>query len=130
MPSPRIDRKEKSMARIRGRRSPAAEADSGWSDWAHPITVVTGPYRREVIGNPAEALSFMANRWTAGRNDEYQRARRLASAFLRRRETSEAVRVAFLAAVSTAYGVTGISARLDVPVEDDVDDRSEIDPVL
>lgn len=117
------------MARIRGRRSPAAEADRGWSDWSHPITVVTGPYRREVIGNPAEALSFMANRWTAERNDEYLRARHLASEFLRRRATSAAVRVAFLAAAHTAYGVAGISAHADDPVADDVDGRPEIDPV-
>ncbi|MFN7023917.1 MAG: DUF982 domain-containing protein [Pseudorhizobium sp.] len=118
------------MARVRGRRSPATEADHGWSDWSDPITIVTGRYRQEVIHNPAEALSFMANRWMAERDDDYHRARHLASEFLRRRETGEAVRAAFLAAVSTVYRVAANSVSLDVPLRRDADQRSERDPVV
>lgn len=114
------------MGRTR-RRSPATEPVHGWSDWPLPVTVMTGPFRQEVIVNPAEALSFMANRWTAERNDEYQRARRLASEFLRRRETGEAVRLAFLAAVSTSYGVDDVSVGLEVPIGPNADQPFERD---
>lgn len=118
------------MARIKGRRSPATEAANGWSDWLHPITIVTGPYRQEVIHNPAEALSFMANRWMAERTDDYQRARYLASEFLRRRETGEAVRVAFLAAVSTAYCVTALPGSPEAAFEPGADQPSERNPAF
>ena len=63
-----------------------------------PVRLKIGPYRRETIGNPAEALSFLANRWPGAKSAEYLAARHLASEFLRRRVTRDQVRFAFVAA--------------------------------
>ena len=81
------------------RRSFPIEAEAGWADWAEPVEVILGPYRKELVSSPADALSFMLNRWNAETSESYWLARHLASEFLRRRVQKDAVRTAFIDAI-------------------------------
>lgn len=84
-------------------RAVPVEAEPGWSNWRQPIEVSVGPHAKELITNPGDALSFMINRWRAEQGAEYLKARHLASEFLRRRTSKEAVHQAFLDAVERVY---------------------------
>lgn len=86
------------MPRSSNARKDHTEIDPSWSNWITPLCLKAGPYRQEIITNPAEALSFMANRWPGKKGEEYLTARHLASEFLRRRATRDQVRAALVAA--------------------------------
>jgi hypothetical protein len=59
--------------------------DPTWANWPMPMFLSIGPYRKEVVANPAEALSFLANRWVGQRDETYHAARAACSKSLRRR---------------------------------------------
>lgn len=75
--------------------------DPGLKEWPAPIVVQLGAYRKVVINTPAEALSFLVNRWPGRQTDAYRTARFLGSEFLRRRASSDQVREAFELAVAS-----------------------------
>lgn len=111
----KMDYQERKKTKSRARALPI-EAKPGWSDWSQPIEVAIGPHTKEIITNPGDALSFMVNRWRLEQGAEYFEARHLASEFLRRRTTKEAVHRAFLNAVERAYLVRLPSIAFDAGI--------------
>ncbi|WP_390920060.1 DUF982 domain-containing protein [Neorhizobium turbinariae] len=69
--------------------------DPHWADWSAPIVLRLSSYRREAVTNPAEALSFLSNRFAGERDALYLAARNACSAVLRRRLPTEQARLIF-----------------------------------
>jgi hypothetical protein len=69
--------------------------DPTWANWQTPLFIRVGRYRKEVVANPAEALSFLANRWLGHKDDTYFAARVACSKSLRRRLNPQEARDLF-----------------------------------
>ena len=76
--------------------------DPTWANWDKPVTVRISGRAAEEISNPAEALSFLSNRWDGVRDNEYLTSRKACSEVLRRRVTSEEAKLLFLKFASNA----------------------------
>jgi Protein of unknown function (DUF982) len=85
-----------------GRRNYEKKQPNGLSGWGPPVEVNLGRRQTEILAGPADALSFMVNRWPSEKGDSYLAARHLCSAFLRRKASGEEVRSAFVAAATEA----------------------------
>ncbi len=70
--------------------------------WEKSVTVQIGRRAREIIRTPAEALIFLTNKWPSERGPQYQTAKEICLAALRRRIGNEAARASFILAASEA----------------------------
>lgn len=77
-------------------------ADPTWANWDVPVVIRTSGRLAEEISNPAEALTFLSNRWDGDRDSDYLASRKACSEVLRRRITSEEAKHLFVRFASNA----------------------------
>ncbi|WP_432420184.1 DUF982 domain-containing protein [Neorhizobium galegae] len=70
--------------------------------WMEPVTVQIGRRAPEKIQTSAEALRFLTNKWPCKSGLQYQTARDICSAAIRRQIGNDAARASFVLAASEA----------------------------
>jgi hypothetical protein len=76
--------------------------DPTWADWDVPVALKISSYRTVLIENPAQALTYLANRWPAKRGADAEAAMHICSQVLRRKVSKESSRLVFIQAAIQA----------------------------